>query len=103
MAFPFCSCPARTATSSAAPVTVATKSVSTSEKEEPSMAITKVWIEPGCILCSMSVAACSAVFEIIDDAESSRVKPDVDFTQHEAEIKEAAEGCPVDVIKYEEA
>jgi ferredoxin len=73
------------------------------EKEEPSMAITKVWIEPGCILCSMSVAACSAVFEIIDDAESSRVKPDVDFTQHEAEIKEAAEGCPVEVIKYEEA
>ncbi len=67
------------------------------------MAITKVWIEPGCILCSMSVAACSAVFEIIDDADSSRVKPDVDFTQHEAEIKDAAEGCPVEVIKYEEA
>ena len=67
------------------------------------MAITKVWIEPGCILCSMSVATCSAVFEIIGDAESSRVKPDVDFTQHEAEIREAAEGCPVEVIKYEEA
>ena len=67
------------------------------------MAITKVWIEPGCILCNSSVDTCSAVFEITDDADSSQVKPDVDFTQHEAEIKEAAECCPVDVIKYEEA
>ena len=67
------------------------------------MAITKVWIEPGCILCGSSADACSAVFEIIDDADSSQVKPGDDFTQHEAEFKAAAEGCPVDVIKYEEA
>ena len=66
------------------------------------MAITKVWIEPGCIMCGQSGDTCSAVFELSDSAESTHVKPGVDFTQHEAEIKEAAENCPVDVIKFEE-
>jgi ferredoxin len=66
------------------------------------MAITKVWIEPGCILCELSVETCSAVFEITDGADSTGVNPDADFTQYEAEIKEAADHCPVDVIKYEE-
>ena len=67
------------------------------------MAITKVWIEPGCIMCSSSVDTCSAVFEITDDADSAQVKTDVNFAQHEDEIKEAADNCPVEVIKYEEA
>ena len=43
-----------------------------------------------------------AVFELIEGAESTHVKPGVDFTQHEALIKEAADSCPVEVIKYEE-
>ena len=66
------------------------------------MAITKVWIEPGCIMCGMSGDTCSAVFELSDDADSTHVKPGVEFTQHEVQIKEAAESCPVDVIKYTE-
>ncbi len=66
------------------------------------MAITKVWIEPGCVRCGLSGNTCSAVFDLRDDADSTVVKPNVDFTQYEAEIKEAAETCPVDVIKYEE-
>ena len=66
------------------------------------MAITKVWIEPGCIMCGMSGDTCSAVFELSDDADSTHVKPGVDFTLHEVQIKEAAESCPVDVIKYTE-
>ena len=67
------------------------------------MAITKVWIEPGCIMCSLSADTCSAVFELTDDADSTQVKPGVDFTLHEADIKEAADSCPVQVIRYEEA
>ena len=51
-------------------------------------------------MCALSIDACHAVFE--EGIDSTVVKPDVDFTQHEAEIKEAAEGCPVEVIKYEE-
>lgn len=66
------------------------------------MAITRVWIEPGCIMCGQSGDTCSAVFELTDSAESAQVKPDVDFSQHEVQIKEAAENCPVEIIKYEE-
>ena len=53
-------------------------------------------------MCELSVETCSAVFEITDGADSTGVNPDADFTQYEAEIKEAADHCPVDVIKYEE-
>ena len=66
------------------------------------MSITKVWIEDGCISCGMSSATCPEVFEIPDDDDSNIVKENVDFSQFEEEIKEAADGCPVDVIKYEE-
>ena len=66
------------------------------------MSITKVWIEDGCISCGMSSATCPEVFEIPDDHDSNIVKENVDFSQFEEEIKEAADGCPVDVIKYEE-
>ena len=65
------------------------------------MSITKVWIEDGCISCGMSSATCPEVFEIPDD-NFNIVKENVDFSQFEEEIKEAADGCPVDVIKYEE-
>ena len=66
------------------------------------MSITKVWIEDGCISCGMSSATCPEVFEIPDDDDSNIVKENVDFSQFEEEIKEAADGCPVAVIKYEE-
>ena len=66
------------------------------------MSITKVWIEDGCISCRMSSATCPEVFEIPDDDDSNIVKENVDFSQFEEEIKEAADGCPVAVIKYEE-
>ena len=66
------------------------------------MSITKVWIEDGCISCGMSSATCPEVFEIPDDDDSNIVKENVDFSQYEEEIKKAADGCPVDVIKYEE-
>ena len=66
------------------------------------MSITKVWIEDGCICCGMSSATCPEVFEIPDDDDSNIVKENMDFSQFEEEFKEAANGCPVDVIKYEE-
>ena len=58
------------------------------------MSITKVWIEDGCI--------CPEVFEVPDDQFINIVKENVDFSKYEEKIKEAADGCPVDVIKYEE-
>ncbi len=62
------------------------------------MAITKVWIEEGCIACRLSETICPEVFEVDEEAH---VKIGVDFSQYELRIMEAAEACPVEVIKYE--
>ena len=64
------------------------------------MAITRVWIEDGCILCGSSESNCPEVFKIND--ESATVIEGVDYSLLEEKIKEAAESCPVEVIKYEE-
>jgi len=63
-----------------------------------SMAIKKVTIEDGCISCALCEQTCPEVFEMPDTA---KVKEGVDFNKYEAKIKEAAEGCPVNVIKVE--
>jgi ferredoxin len=63
------------------------------------MAITKVWIEEGCIACGVCEATAPDVFEMGED--TAIVKEGVNFNEHEDEIKEAAEICPVEVIKYE--
>ncbi len=58
--------------------------------------IKQVIIEDGCISCAICEQACPEVFEITDIAY---VKPGVDFNLYEDKIKEAADGCPVSVIK----
>ena len=67
------------------------------------MAIKRVWIEEGCISCGMSEMNCPEVFKVDDEQDSSTVIEGVDYSLYEAAIKEAAEGCPVEVIKYEES
>lgn len=64
------------------------------------MAITKVWIEEGCTACELCVDTCPEVFEIPDD--EAVAKEGVDYSKYDAEIKESAEGCPVEVIRYQE-
>lgn len=63
------------------------------------MAITKVWIEEGCIVCGVCEATGPDVFELND--ETAVVKEGVNFGEYEEEIKESAENCPVEIIKYE--
>jgi len=63
------------------------------------MAIKKVWIEDGCTSCALCEDTCPEVFEMPDVAI---VKPGVDYSQFEDGIKEAAEDCPAEVIKYQE-
>ena len=65
------------------------------------MAIKRVWIEEGCLTCGMSERSCPEVFKLDDEQDSSTVIEGVDYSLYEAAIKEAAEGCPVEVIKYE--
>ena len=83
------------------------------------MAVTKVWIEEGCIVCNACETACPEVFVVTDDSCHIRGEVRSDGSEDENEeseeallvdepeeladqIEEAAEGCPVEVIKYEE-
>ena len=64
------------------------------------MAITRVWIEEGCISCGTSEDNCPEVFKV--KAEGATVIEGADYSTFEENIKETAKGCPVEVIKYEE-
>ncbi len=65
--------------------------------------VTKVWIEPGCIVCDACETAAPDVFEVLDD--TCIIRPaalTAEFTRPRTEnIKDAAAECPVDVIKFE--
>jgi ferredoxin len=84
------------------------------------MAITKVWIEEGCIVCNACEAECPDVFLVTDTTcvIKAGVRVDGQETENrdekgellaelqtslEAGIEAAAAGCPVEVIKYEKA
>ena len=84
------------------------------------MAITKVWIEEGCIVCNACDAECPDVFLVTDTTcvikadvredgletenrdEMSALKAEFQDTLESA-IEAAAGGCPVEVIKFEKA
>lgn len=62
------------------------------------MAITKVWIEKGCTACGLCEEICPEVFKVEDEAT---VIEGVNYSDYEEGIREAAENCPVEVIKFE--
>lgn len=82
------------------------------------MAIKRVWIEEGCILCGACEGTCPDVFSVQADSstikaevredglcnenrnEKSPLKADAQ-TKYSADIESAAQGCPVEVIKTE--
>src|SRR5881296_1133519 len=65
--------------------------------------ITKVWIAPGCIVCDACENDCPEVFDVQED--TCLIRPpamNADFLKPlTPSIIVAAEGCPVEVIKYE--
>jgi ferredoxin len=61
------------------------------------MAITKIWIEENCTACGVCVDICPEVFEMKDLAT---VIQGLQYSDYEDKIKEAAENCPVEVIRY---
>jgi len=63
------------------------------------MAIKKVWIEEGCTACGLCEEIYPEVFKLKDEAT---VIEGVNYTDYDEKIKEAAESCPVEVIKYTE-
>jgi|GEM_PF-1171726 len=62
--------------------------------------ISKVWIEPGCIVCDACENEAPAVFQVLADTCIVRDNAPLNDT---GSIVAAAEGCPVDVIKYDRA
>jgi ferredoxin len=63
------------------------------------MAIIKVWVEEDCTTCGLCADICPEVFVIKDIAT---VIEGVKYSDYEGQIKEAADSCPVEVIKYTE-
>jgi len=64
------------------------------------MSVKKVWLdesEDECTSCGACEDICPEVFSV---PEKMVVKSGVDFGDFEAEIKDAAESCPVEVIKF---
>lgn len=62
------------------------------------MGIKKVWIEEGCTACGLCEETCPEVFKMED---SATVIEGVNYSDYEEGIREAADGCPVEIIKYE--
>ena len=81
------------------------------------MAVAKVWIEGECTICNACESACPEVFHVTDetcfikgstrqdglDDENLEAQSPLlaEFTDLDDEIEEAAEGCPVEIIKFE--
>ncbi|MDN5348792.1 MAG: ferredoxin [Bacteroidales bacterium] len=66
------------------------------------MAIIKVWLdesEDECTSCGLCEGIAPEVFEVPD---KMIVKEGVNFSDYEDEIREAAESCATEVIKFEE-
>ncbi len=70
---------------------------------ETHQVVTKVWIAPGCIVCDACENDCPEVFDVQE--ETCIIRPPAmkeDFLRPlTPSIQIAAEGCPVDVIKFE--
>ncbi len=66
------------------------------------MAIKKLWIEEGCISCSLCMDICPQVFDV-KDGKDCLITPNAveHFDPQHDEIVLAAEDCPVEVIRYD--
>lgn len=66
----------------------------------PNFVMAKVWIEPGCIVCNACEDIAKEVFEVL--ADTCIIRPNAPLDDG-LRIQEAAEACPVEVIKYTKA
>lgn len=62
--------------------------------------VAKVWIEPGCIVCNACEDIYKEVFEVL--ADTCIIRPNAPLDDG-LRIQEAAEACPVEVIKFTKA
>ncbi|MEX1098923.1 MAG: ferredoxin, partial [Bacteriovoracaceae bacterium] len=69
-------------------------------KQEENFSVSKVWIDPGCIVCD----ACEGIYPEVFDVqeETCVIRPDAPL-DNGLLIQEAADACPVEVIKFKKA
>lgn len=68
------------------------------QSEEENFNVKKVWIDPGCIVCD----ACETIYpEVFHVTEDACIILDAAPLDNGLLVEEAAEACPVEVIKYE--
>jgi ferredoxin len=65
------------------------------------MAIKKLWIEDGCTVCHLCESTAPDVFTVDDVTSHVKEGAEQFFASLENDIKDAAAGCPVEIIKYE--
>jgi ferredoxin len=63
------------------------------------MVVTKVWIEEDCTLCGVCEDLCPEVFSVGE--ETTTIIGGANFEENTDCIREAAENCPVEIIKFE--
>jgi len=71
--------------------------------EPPTMTIKKLWIEEGCISCSLCEEIAPEAF-LVEDGLDCVIRPEASswFATKDEEIRDAIEDCPVEVIKFED-
>lgn len=69
-------------------------------EKAPTFPISKVWIEPGCIVCNACEDIYPDVFEVT--SETCLIRPGAPLDDG-LRVQEAAEACPVEVIKFTKA
>lgn len=69
-----------------------------SEAPKENFAVSKVWIEPGCIVCNACEGIFPEVFEVTSD--SCLIRPGAPLDDG-LRILEASDACPVEVIKFD--
>ena len=64
------------------------------------MTISKVWIDDECTLCGVCEDLCPDVFSMGD--ETTTIIEGADLEGNADCIREAADNCPVEIIKFED-
>jgi ferredoxin len=63
--------------------------------------ITRVWIAPGCIVCNLCEDTCPEVFDVQEETCVIRPVAEKHYITHDRQIRQAADECPVDVIRVQ--
>ena len=62
--------------------------------------VSKVWIEPGCIVCN----ACEDIYPEVFEVQAETCITRADYPKDDGlKVAEAAEACPVEIIKFDKA